>query len=449
MLSEELRTEIALKRFSLISPVINKQVNNNNEYFLDISEKEIEIPHLGVRKYSPKTLQSWYSSYMKNGIDSLKPSPRGDRGNSRKINFETKVKINEVLKKYPRAPITVIYDQLITNEIIDPSKVSISTIYRVVKNTKELKENIVEEIEDKKRFSHEFVNQLWQTDVMYGPYIKQNRKKKRTYLLAYIDDCSRLITHAQFYHEQNFESMRLSFKEAILKRGIPKMLYTDNGKIYKTIQLEYICASLGCSLIHAKPFTPTSKGKIERFFLTVRKRFLSLIDIESIKSIDELNEKFFKWLQDDYQKKIHGALAGMTPLDKFMTQVWNINLENDPNKVKEKFYLREKRTITHDATFSINKVMYETNANLAKAKVQIRYEPEWIGKIEFKIPIYIEDKFVSHGTITNFTDNAYVKRRCKAKIKNDDEIIPEENNTNNIVLNLDNQISFQDIYEED
>ncbi len=101
---------------------------------------------------------------------------------------------------------------------------------------------------------------------MYGPYITEGRKKKATYLFAYIDDASRLITHAQFYYTQNFDVLRHFFKEAVLRRGIPRLLYTDNGKIYRSQQFEYMCASLGCTLIHAQPFSPNEKGKIERFF---------------------------------------------------------------------------------------------------------------------------------------------------------------------------------------
>nr|WP_252227220.1 hypothetical protein [Caldicoprobacter algeriensis] len=84
--------------------------------------------------------------------------------------------------------------------------------------------------------------------------------------------------------------MRLAFKEAVAKRGIPKMLYTDNGRIYRSQQLEYICAALGCSLIHSQPFMPHGRGKIERFFNTVRMRFLSRLDPKSIKSLEDLNE---------------------------------------------------------------------------------------------------------------------------------------------------------------
>jgi putative transposase len=232
-----------------------------------------------------------------------------------------------------------------------------------------------EELKDLKRFAHQNINELWQTDVMYGPYIKVGTKKKQIYLFAYIDDASRLITHAEFFYLQNYESLRYSFKEAVLKRGIPKLIYTDNGKIYRSQQFEFICASIGTVLIHAKPFSPNEKGKIERFFLTVRKRFLSTVDPLKLQSIEELNERFKIWLESDYQRKQHSAHKNLSPLDVFISQNDKIKLFKDPSVLKEKFLLRERRKIKHDATFSMNRILYEAPESFANTEIQVRYEP--------------------------------------------------------------------------
>lgn len=94
---------------------------------------------------------------------------------------------------------------------------------------------------------------------MYGLHLKLGRAKRQTYLIAFIDGASRLATHAQFSWEQNFTAVRAVFKEAILKRGVPKMIYTDNGKVYRSGGLAVICAGLGCTLLHTEPFTPAAK----------------------------------------------------------------------------------------------------------------------------------------------------------------------------------------------
>ncbi len=294
MLDDDARNAIALKRFSLISPILNGQVNNRREYYAQISSNPIEMPHYGIRKYSPKTIETWYCDYMRGGLDALKPGYRGDKGSYRKIDAELAEKILEVKKAYPKAPNTIIYDKLIENGILKEGQISLATLYRFLNSSTNMNVHETEDKKEIKRFAHQYINELWYGDLMYGPYIQEGRMKRPTYLLAYIDDASRLVPHGEFYYTQNFEALRHSFKEAVLKRGIPSLLYTDNGKIYRSQQFEFMCANIGCTLIHSKPFIANSRGKIERFFLTVRKRFLSQLDTNNIKSLEDLNIRFWK-----------------------------------------------------------------------------------------------------------------------------------------------------------
>ena len=415
MLSDEVRNAIALKRFSLISPILNGQVNNRWEYYVQISSTPIEMPYYGIRKYAPKTIESWYCDYMRGGLDALKPGYRGDKGSYRKIDSELAEKILEVKKAYPKAPNTVIYDKLIENGIVKDGQISLTTLYRFLNSSSCKNIQETEEKKEIKRFAHQYINELWYGDVMYGPYIQEGRKKKPTYLMAYIDDASRLIAHGEFYYTQNFEALRHSFKEAVLKRGIPALLYTDNGKIYRSQQFEFMCASIGCSLIHSKPFVPTSRGKIERFFLTVRERFLSQLDMNEIKSLDALNLRFWKWLDEDYHKKPHSSLNGLTPLDFFMSQISRVKLCTDPAQLEEKFLLRIKRKVNHDGTFTINNILYETNIKFACQRVEIRYDPQWLDIPFMPVFIYHEDKKVGEAVQVNFHDNAHMKRKGRPK----------------------------------
>ena len=415
MLSDEVRNAIALKRFSLISPILNGQVNNRWEYYVQISSTPIEMPYYGIRKYAPKTIESWYCDYMRGGLDALKPGYRGDKGSYRKIDSELAEKILEVKKAYPKAPNTVIYDKLIEDGIVKEGQISLTTLYRFLNssNCKNIQET--EEKKEIKRFAHQYINELWYGDVMYGPYIQEGRKKKPTYLMAYIDDASRLVAHAEFYYTQNLESLRHSFKEAVLKRGIPTLLYTDNGKIYRSQQFEFMCANIGCSLIHSKPFVASSRGKIERFFLTVRKRFLSQLNMNEIKSLEELNLRFWKWLDEDYHKKPHSSLNGSTPLDFFMSQISRVKLCTDPAQLEEKFLLSIKRKVNHDGTFPINKILYETDIKFAGQRVEVRYDPQWLDIPFMPVFIYHEDKKVGEAVQVNFHDNAHMKRKGRPK----------------------------------
>jgi len=415
MLSDDARNAIALKRFSLISPILNGQVNNRWEYYAQVSSNPIDMPYYGIRKCAPKTIESWYCDYMRGGLDALKPGYRSDKGSSRKIDAELAEKILEIKKAYPKAPNTIIYDKLIEEGILKEGQISLTTLYRFLNSSNYRGIHEIEENKEIKRFAHQYINELWYGDLMYGPYIQDGRKKKPTYLLAYIDDASRLVPHAEFYYTQNLEALRHSFKEAVLKRGIPSLLFTDNGKIYRSQQFEFMCANIGCTLIHSKPFVASSRGKIERFFLTVRKRFLSQLDMNDIKYLEELNFRFWKWLDEDYHKKPHSSLNGLTPLDFFMSQISRVKLCTDPAQLEEKFLLRIKRKVNHDGTFPINNILYETDIKFAGSRVEVRYDPQWFDIPFMPVFIYQEDKKVGEAVQVNFHDNAHMKRRGRSK----------------------------------
>jgi len=105
---------------------------------------------------------------------------------------------------------------------------------------------------------------------------------------------------------------------------------------------------------------------VERFFRTVRMRFLNRMEPEKIKSLEELNLRFWQWLEKDYQRKIHSSL-NMSPLDYFMSQA---NMFPDPALLDEYFLLRNQRKINHDATFSLENVLYETDRKLANTRLE-------------------------------------------------------------------------------
>jgi transposase InsO family protein len=266
MPSSKERETIALKKFSLIAPVLNGQIENQKDYFETLCVQPIEMPRYGMKIYSPKTLASWLADYRRGGLDALKPGYRSDRGLSRKVSPDIAEKIREKRATMPRITSIMLYEELVRDGVILPKKLSRATFYRFLSANPDLASGLDSEASNEKdllRFSRQFVNELWQTDVMYGPYLRVGKAKQQTYLMAFIDDASRLITHGQFFYSQNVAALRVTLKEAILKRGLPKMIYTDNGKIYRSGHFTLMCASLGCSLIHAQPFTPTSKGNVK------------------------------------------------------------------------------------------------------------------------------------------------------------------------------------------
>jgi transposase InsO family protein len=372
------------------------------------------MPFYGVRNYSYKTLESWLCDYNKRGLDGLLRGCRSDKGKSRKISAEIGEEILNRRKFNPRIPITILYEQLVSEGVIDPNDISRSTVYRYIEDlslTGEFKND--DEKPESLRFSHEHVGDLWQGDVMYGPYITVGKKKIQTYLHMFIDDASRYPVYSQFYLSQNFETLRHCFKEAVLRRGIPKLVYTDNGKIYRSQQFEYICASLGCTLLHSQPFVPQGRGKVERMFNTVRMRFLSSLYPSTLKDLDDLNQKYFKRLEDNYKRKAHNGLNGLTPHDVFMSQISKVNLVTNIDRINENFLLRITRKIQPDATTQVQNILYEADYRFSGKRVEIRYEPEWLNDVTKPLYIYEDGKKLGEAKVVRFHDNAHAMRRFK------------------------------------
>jgi transposase InsO family protein len=413
-MDDKIRNAIALKKFSIIGPVLNGQVPNNTEYFRKVASSPIEMPYYGMRNYSYKTLESWLCDYNKRGLEGLVRGTRCDKGKSRKISSELGEEIIARRKTNPGLPITLLYEQMVSDGLINPSNISRPTVYRYIEDLSlsgEFKDHT--ENPECLRFSHEHVGDLWQGDVLYGPYITVGKKKLQTYLHMFIDDASRYPVYTQFYLSQNFETLRHCFKEAVLRRGIPRLVYTDNAKIYRSQQFEYICASLGCTLLHSQPFVPQGRGKVERMFQTVRMRFLSCINPTTVKDLDDLNQRYFKWLEDDYKRKAHKGLNGLSPHDVFMSQVSKLKLVTDIERINENFLLRITRKIQPDATTQIENILYETDSRFSGKRVEIRYEPEWLNNVTKALPIYEDGKKAGEARIVRFHDNAHAMRKFK------------------------------------
>ena len=200
---------------------------------------------MGKGKIAAKTIKEWLLNYRRNGFEALKPKRRSDRGGSRSLSPEDKDHILAIRKKSLHMPVSVFYEQLIKRGEINKNQVSYATINRLLKKHKlSGKDHISFHSEkERKRFAHDKVNVLWQADLSHGPYIPIDGKMKKTFLIAYIDDCSRLVPYAQFFSSEKFDGFREVTKEALIRRGKPTIIYADNGKIYRSETLQYACAS--------------------------------------------------------------------------------------------------------------------------------------------------------------------------------------------------------------
>lgn len=213
---------------------------------------------------------------------------------------------------------------------------------------------------------------------MYGPYVIHKRRKVRSYLCAIIDDHSRFITAANFTTAQSNLDFEQTLMEAVFLYGIPRKLYSDNGKVFLDGHLSLISARLGFIMIHSKPYEAKSRRKIERFFRTVRDSFIPNHYIKFNNSpftLDDLNKGFAEWLLNKYNRKIHSSIS-MTPQDRYFCDMENVKIRKlQESQVRQAFLHTIYRKVNNDATISFDTVLFELPPKYIGQKIEIRFNP--------------------------------------------------------------------------
>lgn len=253
--------------------------------------------------------------------------------------------------------------------------VSCQTLYRLFK-IHGLDESVPPGV-DRRKFEAEIPNDLWQADIMHGPYILDGNRKRKAFLFAIIDDHSRLIAHADFYLNERLESFLDCFKKAVAKRGLPRKLYLDNGPAFRSHQLRLCLASLGVELVHSKAYVPQGKGKIERWFRTCRLRFMPLI--KDGLGFESLKQMLEAWIQNDYQSKVHDS-TGQSPLERFLQKIELIR--KAPPNLNDFFRIKLQRKVANDRTVSLNGRLFEAPVELIARTVTLLVDAGKEGSVE-------------------------------------------------------------------
>ena len=359
-----------LFRYSVIAPLINNtnEFNTINEHCDFVASKSYDFEGKVIRLTS-KTVKNWYYKYRKEGLESLENHKRRDKNNFRKIKNElVEDRIIELRKMYPRITTKKIYEKLLEDNYIT-NDVSVYAIFRYLKNNNLKAVQISKK--EKKKYEHDYPNDSWQSDTSTGPYIKAEGKSKRVYLIMIIDDASRLIVGYDFFFEDNAINMQKVLKSAIKKYGVPKQLYVDNGSPYKNEQISLITARLGIKLIHAKPYSPTGKGKIERSFRTIKDGWLNCSDWNEFKTIEDVKDSFSNYLYKEYINKEHSETK-ITPNNKWHNEIKELK-QLEEEKIEEAFMHSRLSKVYNDSTIQINNEKYEVPYKYVGQKIEVRY----------------------------------------------------------------------------
>ena len=404
-MEQEKRHDIALMKYSAIAPVISglpEQYKSFSEYFREVSDRGITHPDGGLRHYAPTTLAKWYEVYLKNGFDALQPAGRSDEGKPRKLDDALMEQIIYLKEHYPRMSAAAIYRQLKSNGSIRHGELSESTVLRFINRIaveKKLTNN-----QDMRRYERPHINEVWCGDSSVGPYLKTpDGKKHRVYVIALIDDASRMITGIDVFFNDTFVNLMSVLKSAVSKYGVPRVLNFDNGSAYKNRQMELLAARIGSTINYCRPYTPTAKAKIERWFRTMKDRWMASLDMRDFHSLEELRGSLLAFVRA-YNLSSHSSLQGRSPQDRFFSEPEKIR-RMEMQKIEESFLLELERRVSADSVIVIDQIEYEVDYRFARQRITLRYSPDMKD-----IFVVEHDGSLTPIRLLNKQENASIKR---------------------------------------
>lgn len=375
---DERRREIALFRYRVIAELTQLEPHHRGLYALltEKAEQTFDIPGSLRCRVAAETMRGWLRAYRRGGFDALFPRVRADHGAARSIPGHVVDLLCQMKEDAPDLSIPQLIREARAQHVTvvtDEVKLAESTVHRVLSRRGLMKKQAGEPTSnDRRRFEHEAAGDLWMSDVMHGPKIRDERYQRRTYLIAFIDDATRVVPYAAFAFSEGVISYLTVFEQAVRRRGIAKRLYVDNGAAFRSKQLAIVCAKLGIALIHAKPYKPQGKGKMERWFRTVRLQFLPRLGPEQLASLDAMNRALSAWIEGEYHHAPHRGLGDESPADKWARVSDGVRLAGAD--LGEHFLTEQKRNVRTDRTVTLDGVAFEVDAALVGERVTLRFD---------------------------------------------------------------------------
>ena len=369
-LSDE-NMDLAIWRYGVISPLLHQHPDQGRKGdMLEAMAEQTYVRNNGDQiTLSSETIRKWLARYQQGGLPALADKERCDKG---KHNIpETLINaMRQTRSAHPRWTMTRLFEHLVAEGAWDGRRPSQSTLYRFAKSHNLLRDSHRTPVRSCRTFAFDLFGQLWMADFLHGPKLKQGRYKRKSYLHVILDDSSRYVVSGGFYLSEKVESLICDLTNAVRRYGIPQRFYTDNGPCYASRHLKIVCARLGTQLIHTPPYRPQGRGKVERFFRTVRDQFLS---VDTSKSLRQLNDAFKRWLTG-YHQTMHSSL-GCPPMKKRLDGESACRALPEVADIESLFMMERRCRIYKDGTIRLFKQVYELIDPTPGKRVTVYYMP--------------------------------------------------------------------------
>jgi len=371
MTNQQKSEEVAVNRHKIIAPIVAAMEEDAD------SAKIVLLKHEACEQYgiSRRTLGRWLYAYEQQGFGGLKPMGREHNTPGvipedllaeaillrREVPNRSVPEIIEILEMEGRAPVGLLKRTTLQDKLQERGYSA--------RQMKLYQNGGVAA----RRFQRKERGDMWHSDIKYGLYLTVNGEKKQTYLVSFLDDATRYVVHGEFYDSLDQTIVEDCFRKAVLKEGLPRRVFFDRGKQYKNRWMDRACAILGIKLLFAKPYSPESTGKIERFNRTVDS-FLDEVALKQCKTLDDINRYFKVWLQECYHTRTHSSLHGMSPEVAYKNSNAPLRFVS-PETVASAFMRAEQRKVDKSGCISFGGKKYEVGVLLVGRTVTVTYDP--------------------------------------------------------------------------
>lgn len=392
-MTNELNEQVALHRYAVIAEALPARLSGAERGAIvkQVAGRVHVHPDGSDRTYSRATIDRWVRAWRGGGLDGLRPQARADAGSVR-AHPELADVVAALRIEIPARSAAQIADIIWHRHGV---RVAERTVRAQLRRRGLHRAALAAEPKVFGRYEAEHPNQRWITDVLVGPFVPFPKQagSVRARLFLIVDDHSRLLIHGRFMPVENTRAGQDVLRQAIVRRGVPEVLYADNGAPFNNAVLSRTCAILGVRLVHSKPYSPQGRGKQERLNRYIRERFLTEAEHHGIESLAELNDRFEAWAEQVANIRVH-AETGQRPIDRWHTAT---PTHPTPARLVDAFRWSAVRKVTRTATISLEGNTYAVDPTLVGRRVEVRYDPEDLTRLD----VYLNER--PAGVATPFT----------------------------------------------
>jgi len=376
-MNDDDRTKEALFRHAVIGDILSRKLRwgELRPLLTELSEKPFEDYRGRVRRMAFATLEEWYYRYRRHGFESLKPSSRSDSGCSRRLSPELEQLVIDLKREDPGRSAPLILRELELAGRINRGEMSVYPIQRVLRSKGLSGPRMELEATARFRWQASMCGELWQADALHGPTFMNpaTGRPQKAIIFGLLDDRSRIIPYLEAGFGETEHRFLTVLHNAIARRGIPRRLLLDNHKSFTGHDVRLLCAKLDLHLVHSRPGDGPSKGKIERFWRSLRESLLDRLDLKKVTTMDELNLRLWSYVEAEYHCRPHSSLSGKTPLEVWQSGSDDVRWVSDHSLLEQAFVGEVDRTARNDSTVQWRGIFYEVPPYLRRCQVRLRY----------------------------------------------------------------------------